>query len=73
MLTPDSGINMWREAQPHTQVNILFFIIFSVYYFLWDLPHVYLLPWVQTAVSPVDTYVLSCKNSISSDLKNQHM
>ena len=38
-------------------------------YFLRDLPHVYLLPWVQTAVSPVDTYVLSCKNSISSDLK----
>ena len=22
MLTPDSGINMWREAQPHTQVKI---------------------------------------------------
>ena len=73
MLTPDSGINMWREAQPHTQVTILFLFIFSIYYFLWDLPHVYLLPWVQTAVSPVDTYVLSCKNSISSDLKNQHM
>ena len=21
MLTPDNGINMWREAQPHTQVS----------------------------------------------------
>ena len=26
MLTPDNGINMWREAQPHTQVSIFFLL-----------------------------------------------
>ena len=26
MLTPDNGINMWREAQPHTQVSMFFLL-----------------------------------------------